>query len=236
MILPLFSVMLSPIHLEQFSTAEFRAGLAHRLSEEPVPASSGSHVLHRYPPLQVKEVKDTLLAIGICQGAVFLHSAVSGRTTMGTGGHECTIISRDPAIRSEEFGPDSHMHTYEFLTPWLALNQQHAKKFYDLTGKPARDAFMEKLLLSHLTTLAKSLDAPLTQSVSCSAKVRFERMRIDRENVMVFFGKFRTNLVIPDNLAIGRSVSEGYGTIRQIPDAGPLRPHDAPGKSGCAAR
>ena len=33
MILPLFSVMLSPIHLEQFSTAEFRAGLEHLIDE-----------------------------------------------------------------------------------------------------------------------------------------------------------------------------------------------------------
>ena len=108
------------------------------------------------------------------------------------------------------------MHTYEFLTPWLALNQQYAKKFYDLSGKPARDAFMQKLLLSHLNTLAKSLDYLPPEPVTCTAKVKFMRERIDRENVIVFMGKFSTNLRIPDYLAIGQSVSQGYGTVREI--------------------
>jgi uncharacterized protein (UPF0254 family) len=109
------------------------------------------------------------------------------------------------------------MHEYEFLTPWLALNQQYAKKFYDLSGKPARDAFMQDLLTRHLTTLAKSLDYELPEPVTCTAKVKFLRERIDRENVIVFLGKFRTNLCIPDYLGIGQSVSQGYGTIRAIP-------------------
>ena len=34
---------------------------------------------------------------------------------------------------------------------------------------------------------------------------------------MVFLGKFRTNLRMPDSLGIGRSVSQGYGTIKCIP-------------------
>ena len=59
---------------------------------------------------------------------------------------------------------------YEFLTPCLALNQQHAKKFYDLNGKPQRDAFMQTLLTTHLATLAKSLDYRITTPVSMRGK------------------------------------------------------------------
>jgi hypothetical protein len=39
-----------------------------------------------------------------------------------------------------------------------------------------------------------------------------------RENVMVFLGKFQTNLRIPDYFGIGQSVSQGSGTIKSIPD------------------
>jgi hypothetical protein len=52
--------------------------------------------------------------------------------------------------------------------------------------------------------------------ISCEPKVRFRRDRIDDENIMVFVGKFRTNLGIPDFLGIGQSVSRGFGTIRHI--------------------
>ena len=58
-------------------------------------------------------------------------------------------------------GISDTIHTYEFLTPWLALNQQNAKKFYDLKGKTERDSFMQKILTRNLITLAKSIDYDL---------------------------------------------------------------------------
>jgi hypothetical protein len=219
MFLRLFSLPLEPINPLQFSLPAFRSALARQLVNFPapaLPAAEGEHTIHRYPALLCKQVKSELMVVGICQGAGFLWQITTGTSELEAGDHPCTITSRDPGIRNEVFGIDGGMHEYEFLTPWLALNQQYAKKFYDLSGKPARDAFMQDLLTRHLTTLAKSLDCPLPGPVTCTAQVRFRRERIDRENVMVFLGKFSTNLHIPDYLGIGQSVSQGYGTIRKI--------------------
>ena len=107
--------------------------------------------------------------------------------------------------------------SYEFLTPWLALNQQNAKKFYLLQGKPARDAFMKKILLDNIATLAKSLGCDLPVPVTCEAKIRFTKDRINTTNVIVFSGKFQATIRIPDYLGIGQSVSVGFGTIKAIP-------------------
>ena len=163
------------------------------------------------------------MVIGISQGAGFLSQITEGRKEIMTGKNRCAIAYRDPEIRVEEFGITGGLYDYEFLTPWLALNQQYAKKFYDLNGKPARDAFMEKILNTHLNTLAKSLDYTPAGPITCTAHVRFKRERIDRENVIVFLGKFRTNLRIPEYLGIGRSVSLGFGTLREI--SGMSEPH-----------
>jgi len=218
MILPVFALALEPVNPLQFSLPQFRAALTRQLVKNPAPAgNSAEKVLHRYPALHCKQVKGELLIIGICQGAGFLWQVSLGNTELEAGEILCRIISRDPEIRHEVFGIDGELHTYEILTPWLALNQQYAKKFYDLSGKPARDAFMQKLLLSHLNTLAKSLDYLPPEPITCTAKVKFMRERIDRENVIVFLGKFSTNLRIPDYLGIGQSVSQGYGTVREIP-------------------
>ncbi len=220
MILRMFSLTLEPVNPLQFSLTAFRSALVRQLVKHPGTAASGDpagKILHRYPALQCKQVKGELVLIGICQGAGFLWQITNGTPELEAGDIPCTITSRDPEIRNEVFGIDGAMHEYEFQTPWLALNQQYAKKFYDLSGKPARDAFMQDLLTRHLTTLAKSLDYPLSGPVTCSAHVKFKRERIDRENVIVFMGKFQTNLRIPDYLGIGQSVSLGYGTVREIP-------------------
>jgi len=230
MTLPVFTLVLEPAHPLQFSLPDARLSLAHGLLEyqalarDAIPAGQ---VIHRYPAIQCKQVKNDLVAIGICQGAGFLRQLADGHTEILTGINACTIVSRDAGIRDEEFGT-GRMYDYEILTPWLALNQQNAKKFYDLKGKPARDAFMQKILTSHLSNLAKSLDCPPADPVTCIPHVRFIRERIDRENIIVFLGKFRTNLCIPDYFGIGQQVSRGYGTIRKtVPDE-PI----APGPSG----
>ncbi len=222
MILPIFTLTLEPENPLRFILPDFRSELTRQLAKFPstaLPPRSAEHSIHRYPALHCKQVKGELMVIGICQGAGFLWQISSGNSQVDAGDIPCTITSRDNEIRREIFGIDGRMHEYEFLTPWLALNQQYAKKFYDLSGKPARDAFMQDLLTRHLTTLAKSLDYTLPEPVTCTAKVKFLRERIDRENVIVFLGKFKTNLCIPDYLGIGQSVSQGYGTVRAIPDA-----------------
>lgn len=230
MILNIFTVTLEPANPLQFSLPAFRSALLQQLAEHmaAVPlADPAEHRIYRYPALQCKQVRHELVLLGICQGALFLRQITEGNNSLAAGGSTCSVLSRDPDIRREEFGIDGTEHDYEFLTPWLALNQQYAAKFYDLSGKPARDAFMEKLLLSHLNSLAKSLDAPPAGPVTCTAKVKFKRERIGRENVIVFLGKFRTNLRIPDYLGIGQSVSQGYGTLHAINPFPVPQPDDA---------
>ena len=77
---------------------------------------------------------------------------------------------------------------------------------------------MRKILVGNLGTLSKSLDYKTPVPITCEAKIRFRIDRMDRENVMVFLGKVRTNLRIPDYFGIGQAVSQGFGTIKSIPE------------------
>ena len=220
MILRIYTLFLEPERPLRFSADELRSFLNKKMADYIMPRQDDTAgFIHRYPVLQCKQIKTDLIAIGISQGADFLCQLARDQTMLGSAESTCRITARDPAIRSEEFFTAEHFITYEFLTPWLALNQQNAKKFYDQNGKVQRDAFMHKLLSARLHTLAKSLGYAVTVPVLCEAKVRFRRDRIGRENVMVFYGKFRTNLHIPDYLGIGLSVSQGYGTIKRITES-----------------
>lgn len=219
MILPVFTLTLQPAHPLHFSLEDLRTFFSRqltnhaRLSSHSVPAR-----IYRYPVIQGKQIKNRLMVIGISQGADLLWEHSLGNTDILSGVNTCTIIERDVKIRKETIGLSDTRLRYEFLTPWLALNQQNAKKFYDLQGKTQRDAFMHKILTGNLITFAKSIDYHLTDQLMCSCKVRFKRERIHNENVMVFSGSFETNLMIPDYLGIGQSISQGFGTIRSVVD------------------
>nr|WP_321352070.1 CRISPR-associated endonuclease Cas6 [uncultured Methanoregula sp.] len=213
--LRIFTLQLEPVNPIAFSIESLRSFFNKELLAYIALRNDREGFIHRYPAVQCKLVKTQLMAVGIAQGADFLQRLGDG-PAIATGPDTCRVTGRDPAVRKEPFGIAAEPETYEFQTAWLALNQQNAKKFYDLKGKPERDAFMQKILLSHLATLAKSLDCPLASPITCETKVRFKRERIDRENVIVFYGKFRTNLAIPDYLGIGQSLSQGYGTVRRL--------------------
>jgi hypothetical protein len=218
MILKLFTLSLVPVNPMQFSITEFRSYLAEKLGEyTTIHKDTTSGFIYRYPVVQCKQIKNMLIVLGISQGADFLFEYTQGLNEISLGSAACTILERDTSIRSEEFGIGIPQ-TYEFLTPWLSLNQQNAKKFYTLKGKAERDAFMHRILVNNLEMLAKSLDYKIPEPIQCEAKIRFRIDRIERENVIVFLGKFRTNLNIPDFFGIGQSVSQGFGTIRCITD------------------
>jgi hypothetical protein len=221
MILPVFTLFLQPANPLHFSLEDLRTFFTRQLTDKSASQDQSSAVhIHRYPVIQCKEVKNNLLVIGIGQGADLLRELSLKGTMLMPGQNACTIIGRDNAIVNETVGISDSLKKYEFLTPWIALNQQNAKKFYDLKGKPERDAFMQKILSRALSTFAKSIDCDLQEPLICRSKVRFRRERIHDENVMVFLGTFETNLRIPDYLGIGQSISKGFGTIRSIPDSG----------------
>jgi len=229
MILKLFTLTLEPANPVQFSLAEFRSYLTGKLGEyTPLHKEDGIGFIHRYPAVQCKQIKNSLIVMGISQGADFLYQLGEGQKEISEGSTACTILECDASVRNEEFGISATTCTYEFLTPWLALNQQNAKKFYDLKGKPDRDAFMHRILVGNLETLAKSLDYKAPVPIRCEAKLKFRIDRIDRENIIVFLGKFRTKLRIPDYFGIGQSVSQGFGTIRCIPDIPVPEPERTP--------
>ena len=219
MLLKIFTLTLDPVDPVQFSIADIRAYFTVKLEEYTVlNKSNDTAFIYRYPAVQCKQIKNTLIIIGISQGAALLEQLSQDLNEISAGINTCTILERDAVIRNEEFGISDTTHTYEFLTPWLALNQQNAKKFYDLKGKPDRDAFIRRILIGNLETLAKSLDYKTPVPITCEAKIRFRIDWMGRENVMVFLGKFKTNLRIPDYFGMGLSVSQGFGTIKRIPD------------------
>jgi len=217
MILPLFALTLEPSNPLHFSIDDLRSFFDKESAEYTrLRKDSTEGFIHRYPVVQCKQVKNILMVIGAGQGADLLQELCGSKEEFQIKNTCWIITGRDREIRKEYFGISDEVHTYEFLTPWLALNQQNAKKFYDLKGKPDRDAFMQKILTGHLRTLARSIDYDLPEPLTCTSRIRFKRERIHQENVIVFLGTFGTNLTIPDYLGIGQSVSQGFGTIRSV--------------------
>jgi hypothetical protein len=216
MMLKIFSLTLEPTNPVRFSLDELRASLLRDLSEYLLlHQENAAGFIHRYPVIQCRQIKNTLMVMGINEGAEFLKSRSADHNQIRSAENTCTIHEKSPALQDEEFGVSGTPLSYEFITPWLPFSQENNRKFYLLKVKEERDAFIRTILVGNILTLSKSLGYTVPGPVTADINMHFQKERIDGTSVITLTGKFSLPFFIPDYLAIGRSVSAGYGVIRK---------------------
>ncbi|MGD0079680.1 MAG: CRISPR-associated endonuclease Cas6 [Methanoregula sp.] len=217
MILHTFTLTLGSTRPIYGSAHELRGFFATKFTEyTELHQHNADKFIYRYPVVQYKMIENVPTVIGINEGAEVLKQIFNDYQEIRLGENTYQIVERGISLKDEEFGISDKIHSYVFMTPWLALNQENYRKFYTLKGKPERDEFMRKILTGNILSMAKSLNYDVPGQIKCDTNVRFQKDRLKDVSVMVFSGKFHTNFLIPDLLGIGKSVSRGFGAVQQL--------------------
>jgi len=217
MILHTFTLTLGSTRPIHGSAHELRGFFATKFNEYiELHQHNADKFIYRYPVVQYKMIDDVPTVIGVNEGAEVLKQIYDEYNEIRLGETIYQIVERGISLKDEEFGLSDKIHSYEFVTPWLALNQENYRKFYSLKGKAERDEFVRKILIGNLISMSKSLNYEVPGTIKCDAQVRFRKDRLKDVSVMVFTGNFHANFIIPDYLGIGKSVSRGFGAVRQL--------------------
>jgi hypothetical protein len=217
MILHTFTLTLGSTRPIHGSAQELRGFFATKFTEyTELHQHDADKFIYRYPVVQYKMIDNTPMVIGINEGAEVLKQIYDDYNEIRLGSDTYQIVERGICLKDEEFGISEKIHSYEFVTPWLALNQENYRKFYTLKGKVERDEFVRKILIGNIISMSKSMGYDVPGQIKCDANVHFKKDRLKDVSVMTFTGKFHANFIIPDYLGIGKSVSRGFGAVRQL--------------------
>jgi len=217
MILHTFTLTLGSTRPIHGSALELRGFFATKFNEyTELHQHNADKFIYRYPVVQYKMIGNVPTVIGINEGAEVLKQIFDEYQEIRLGENTYQIVERGISVKNEEFGISDKIRSYEFVTPWLALNQENYRKFYTLKGKIERDEFVRKILIGNLISMSKSLGYEVPGQIKCDAQVHFRKDRLKDVSVMTFTGTFQANFLIPDYLGIGKSVSRGFGAVRQI--------------------
>ncbi|MCX6690283.1 MAG: CRISPR-associated endonuclease Cas6 [Methanoregula sp.] len=217
MILHTFTLTLGSTRPILGSAQELRGFFATKFTEyTELHQHDADKFIYRYPVVQYKMIDNTPMVIGINEGAEVLKQIYDEYEEIRLGANTYQIVERGISLKDEEFGISEKIHSYEFVTPWLALNQENYRKFYTLKGKVERDEFVRKILIGNIISMSKSMGYDVPGQIKCDANVHFKKDRLKDVSVMTFTGKFYANFIIPDYLGIGKSVSRGFGAVRQL--------------------
>jgi len=77
---------------------------------------------------------------------------------------------------------------------------------------------LKKTLVANLLSMSKSLEYQVPDRIECELDVKIRKNRLKETNMISFVGVFFTNFLIPDYFGIGKSVSRGFGAVRQLPE------------------
>ncbi len=212
-----FTLTLASTRPIRGTSSELRGFFATKFTEYSLlHQHSADKLIYSYPLVQYKIIDGAPMVIGINDGTEVLKQIYDKYDEIKLGKEVYEIVEKGITVKNQEFGLSDKFHSYEFATPWLALNQQNYIKYYGMKNYDETQEFMRKTLTGNLLSMSKSLNYQVPDRIKCDVKVKIRKSRLKDVNVMTFIGGFSANFIIPDHLGIGKSVSRGFGAVRRV--------------------
>lgn len=123
----------------------------------------------------------------------------------------------DLRIGRHPFGVDEQWHTYT-LRRWQALNEDNFRRYSATEALSERIAMLERILSGHIISLAKGMEHRLEGRFEVSiADLLGSRMQsYEGIKARTFDLRFRSNVLLPPHIALGKGVSLGFGTVMRM--------------------
>lgn len=175
--------------------------------------------IYRYPRIQFKIIDKTPCIIALTEKAVQIFSEIfMSLDEIVIEGRTIPIFEKDLKIENDKFGFSKETYMYEFIIPWIGLNQKNFKIFANLSSEEDQRVLLKKILTGNILSMSKSLDLYLKpdQRIDVDLKLEQTKVTLKGKQMTGFKGMFKANFLIPDYLGIGKSVSRGFGSIRKL--------------------
>ena len=173
------------------TSAELRGFFATQFNEYSLlHQHSADKFIYSYPLVQYKIIDGTPMVIGINDGAEVLKQVYDKYDEIKLGEEVYEIVEKGISVKNQEFGLSDKFHSYEFATPWLALNQENYMKYYGMKNYDETQEFMRKTLIGNLLSMSKSLDYQVPDTIKCDVRVKIRKSRLKDVSMMAFIGGF----------------------------------------------
>ncbi|QTA80757.1 Cas6b C-terminal domain-containing protein [Desulfonema limicola] len=171
--------------------------------------------VYEYPLIQYKILEKEAFIIGLGKGAEVLAEKNLLEKMLYLGKEEYRVSRQQTSFFNSEIGSSIEHNVYKFITPWMGLNTSNYDK-YQRSGNTFRKKIMlEKILTGNLLSMSKGLEYTVNRQIQNELLDFTEVQTSLKGNTMIAFnGVFAVNFKIPEYWGIGKSVSRGFGTIK----------------------
>ncbi len=168
-----------------------------------------------YPVIQYKVYRGNPAVICINEGAEeMLKFFQQPNWDMVINGRRVETQVKDIAF-SYVYCGFSDRPVYYGIRNWFALNEPNFVKFIGLTGDSARRELLERILVGNIISFAGGIEWDLRERVEVSIlSMHKQRFFHFKDYQMAGFDlNFKANVLLPEGIGLGKSVSRGFGVI-----------------------
>lgn len=211
-------IRLDSLRLDRKYSEKLRGYIGNKYRENDIlhnHNNDDNKFIYRYPLVQYKVINKVPVILGINEGADIAANIGlrEDQLVFGDLSYDCS----EKTIKKFEgdFGVTSDYVEYEFVTPWIALNQKNIDS-YNNGSNIEKEEILKKILIGNLISISKGLNYTVCEKLV--AWVDFKECDVMLKGVKHagFTGKFKVNFNLPDHLGLGKSVSRGFGTIKRL--------------------
>jgi hypothetical protein len=169
---------------------------------------------YHYPLIQYKRFNGELMVVGLQDYANVLMNKLASIDTVSTAQGTFDVNSKE--IEMQTWPVCSRTCFYEFVTPWIPLNEKNYAAF-KIMEKDQQKVFLEKILVGNTLSCLKGLGIFVTYHIN-SQITMFRPLCVKAHGnpFEAFKARFCLNVDLPDFIGLGKSVSKGFGTIRRV--------------------
>ena len=173
---------------------------------------------YRYPLIQYRSRNGKAQIHGLTQGADALRQWIeSSPKTIRISGRKYPLQLAN--YQEDEFPLQitEEVHTYR-LMDWMPLNQDNYQRWLQMDRLTQRVALLEEILAGHLLAFASGVDWTLPRRFDAYLLTikGIRNVYWHGHNRLAFNVLFKTNLLLPPGIALGRAVSHGFGVTHPV--------------------
>ena len=125
-----------------------------------------SKFIYRYPKVQYKVINNKPIIIGINDGAKVVSNIGLIEDEFLVGDKPINAYEKNISINTMEYGVNDDYVKYEFITPWIALNQKNISLYIN-SNEIEKEEMLKKILIGNIISMSKGLDYTVEDRVKC---------------------------------------------------------------------
>ena len=171
--------------------------------------------LYSYPLIQYHVLEGQVSILGIEEGVKTLKE-ISSEITQLKLDKTYNVTEKILYEKETDIRATNQEHHYKFLSPWLALNTKNHEKFNSINLWRDKKLFLNNILIGNILSMAKSLGIIVDRRLYVKSHLDETYTQYKSINMQGFLGEFKVKFKIPDFFGLGKGVSHGFGTVKEI--------------------